>query len=137
MQVTKLEESHDAIVSFENVDYSHPNGTVALKKVSFQLVQGELLAILGSNGAGKTTLVRHINGLLKASHGTVKVFGEDAKLSTTAKSVTQGRDCLSKSQQSTLRTICQEGNTVRLAQFRFFRKHGRGTSKLGFEHIFA
>ncbi len=85
MQVIKLEESYDTIVSFENVDYSHPNGTIALKNASFQIEKGELLAILGSNGAGKTTLVRHINGLLKATHGTVKVFGEDAKLSTTAK----------------------------------------------------
>jgi energy-coupling factor transport system ATP-binding protein len=85
MQVTKEIESYDTIVGFENVDYSHPNGTVALKNVSFKVEKGELLAILGSNGAGKTTLVRHINGLLKATHGTVKVFGEDAKLSTTAK----------------------------------------------------
>lgn len=85
MEITGREEYHDSIVSFHNVDYSHPNGTIALKGVSFQIKTGELLAILGSNGAGKTTLVRHINGLLKATHGTVNVFGEDTKLASTAK----------------------------------------------------
>ena len=85
METASIEESYDSIVSFENVDYSHPNGTTALRNISFRLKPGELLAILGSNGAGKTTLVRHINGLLKATHGTVKVFGKDAKLSTAAK----------------------------------------------------
>jgi energy-coupling factor transporter ATP-binding protein EcfA2 len=74
----------DSIVSFEHVDYSHQNGTIALRNVNFQLSQAELLAILGSNGAGKTTLVRHINGLLKPTHGTVKVFGRETKLMSTA-----------------------------------------------------
>jgi energy-coupling factor transport system ATP-binding protein len=79
-----LEETQ-SIVSFESVDYSHPNGNIALRGVSFTLKKGELIAILGSNGAGKTTLVRHINGLLKPTRGRVFVFGEDTKLSTSAK----------------------------------------------------
>ena len=137
MQVTKLEESYDAIVGFENVDYSHPNGTIALKNVSFQLGQGELLAILGSNGAGKTTLVRHINGLLKATHGNVRVFGEDAKLSTTAKLSRKVGIVFQNPNNQLFEQSVKEGNTVRLTQFRFFRKFARGKSKLGFEHIFA
>jgi energy-coupling factor transport system ATP-binding protein len=80
-----VQGSLETIVSFDSVDYNHPNGNIALKKVSFQITKGELVAILGSNGAGKTSLVRHINGLAKATHGVVKVFGEDAKLQTSAK----------------------------------------------------
>ncbi|MGI0090972.1 MAG: energy-coupling factor ABC transporter ATP-binding protein [Nitrososphaerales archaeon] len=72
------------VISFENVGYSHPNGTIALRNVSFQMKRGELVAILGSNGAGKTTLVRHINGLLRATNGTVRVFREDARNSSCA-----------------------------------------------------
>ncbi|MDG6923358.1 MAG: ABC transporter ATP-binding protein [Nitrososphaerota archaeon] len=77
--------SENSIVNFLNVDFSHPNGTAALRNINLEIRRGELLAILGSNGAGKTTLVKHINGLLKATHGVVKVFGENAKLSSTAK----------------------------------------------------
>ena len=72
------------VISFIKVDYSHPNGNIALRNVSFRINGGELLAILGSNGAGKTTLVRHMNGLLKATHGLVSVFGKDVKTTSCA-----------------------------------------------------
>ena len=42
----------ESIVSFERVDYSHPNGNIALRNVNLEVKRGELLAILGSNGAG-------------------------------------------------------------------------------------
>jgi len=73
-----------SVISFEDVDYSHPNGTIALRKVNFNIARSELVTILGANGAGKSTLVRHINGLLKPTHGSVRVFGQDTKLSTPA-----------------------------------------------------
>lgn len=84
MQNAKEESGTQEVVNFDRVDYSHPNGTIAIRNISFQLRSSELLAILGSNGAGKTTLVRHINGLLKPSHGSVKVFGKETKLTTSA-----------------------------------------------------
>lgn len=76
--------SQSEVLSFNNVDYSHPNGTIALRSVSFKVNAGELLAILGSNGAGKTTLVRHLNGLLKPTRGTVQIFGKDTKTTSCA-----------------------------------------------------
>ncbi len=78
-----LQDSKE-VIAFEKVDYSHPNGNIALRNVSFRINGGELLAILGGNGAGKTTLVRHMNGLLKATHGFVSVFGKDAKTTSCA-----------------------------------------------------
>lgn len=72
------------VIAFEKVDYSHPNGTIALRNVSLKINGGELIAILGGNGAGKTTLVRHMNGLLKATHGAVTVFGKDTKTASCA-----------------------------------------------------
>jgi energy-coupling factor transport system ATP-binding protein len=38
---------------------------------------GDFIAIMGENGAGKTTLAKHLNGLLKPSHGNVLVDSED------------------------------------------------------------
>ena len=46
-----------------------------LKGTGFQC--GEVCLLLGANGAGKTTLLKCINGLLKASDGTVKWLGKD------------------------------------------------------------
>jgi energy-coupling factor transport system ATP-binding protein len=71
-------------VSFENVDFSHPNGTVALRNVNLKIGENELVAVLGTNGAGKSTLVRHINGLLKPTRGKVTIFGQDTRSTTSA-----------------------------------------------------
>ena len=49
------------------------NGFNALKKVSLEVKQGEILAMLGPNGAGKTTLISIICGIIKPSSGTVTI----------------------------------------------------------------
>lgn len=49
----------------------------ALKGVSLEINQGEVVAILGANGAGKTTLMRSISGLLPKKSGAVKLGDVD------------------------------------------------------------
>jgi len=48
----------------------------ALKGISLQVEEGEIVALLGSNGAGKTTTLRTISGLLRPREGTVRLRGE-------------------------------------------------------------
>ena len=45
--------------------------------VSFELKDGEVVAILGSNGAGKTTMVRAITGMIKPDSGSIVFDGEE------------------------------------------------------------
>src|SRR5215467_13269161 len=52
----------------------------ALKGVSFEVAQGEGLAVIGSNGAGKSTLLSIVTGLAKPDKGTIKVNGRVAAL---------------------------------------------------------
>jgi energy-coupling factor transport system ATP-binding protein len=61
------------LIKIEDAFFTYPNGVEALRGVSLEVQDGEFLAIMGQNGAGKTTLVKHINGLLKPSNGTVVV----------------------------------------------------------------
>ena len=50
----------------------------ALRQVSVDLEPGRCYVLLGENGAGKSTLLRILAGLLRPSHGTVRVFGESS-----------------------------------------------------------
>jgi ABC-2 type transport system ATP-binding protein len=49
----------------------------ALDGVSFSAIAGRVYGLVGSNGAGKTTLIKHLLGLLRATTGSVRVFGLD------------------------------------------------------------
>ena len=53
--------------------FAYADGHQALFGVDFKIKRGERVALLGPNGAGKTTLVMHLNGILSAGHGYVKV----------------------------------------------------------------
>ncbi|MEO1424798.1 MAG: ABC transporter ATP-binding protein, partial [Pseudomonadota bacterium] len=66
-----------AIVSLSNVSKTYGSGHHALKGVSLDIEEGEILALLGPNGAGKTTLISIICGIVSPSGGTVKVGGHD------------------------------------------------------------
>ncbi|WP_412065896.1 ribosome-associated ATPase/putative transporter RbbA [Rhizobium sp. SYY.PMSO] len=49
----------------------------AVDNVSFQIPRGEIFGFLGSNGCGKTTTMKMLTGLLPASEGTAKLFGQE------------------------------------------------------------
>jgi ABC-2 type transport system ATP-binding protein len=50
---------------------------VALEAVTLSVPKGCVFGLLGESGAGKTTLIRHLIGLLRPQHGTVRVLGKD------------------------------------------------------------
>ena len=65
------------IVSVQNLSKTYASGFVALKDVSLDIREGEILALLGPNGAGKTTLISIICGLVNPTAGRVSVAGHD------------------------------------------------------------
>ncbi len=64
------------IISLENVSFQYTNADrYAIKDVSFDVYEGEWLAIVGHNGSGKSTLARLLNGLQYPQNGTIVVGG--------------------------------------------------------------
>lgn len=49
----------------------------AVKGVSFEVNEGEIVALIGANGAGKTTIMHAVNGIITKAGGTVSLLGED------------------------------------------------------------
>ena len=65
------------MIRIEDLHYRYPDGTVVLKGINFTIHDGEFLLVCGPNGSGKTTFIRHLNGLLEPSRGSVLVNGRD------------------------------------------------------------
>jgi energy-coupling factor transporter ATPase len=64
------------IISFRDVRYRyHEDDPEALAGITFDILSGEYVAVIGSNGSGKSTLAKHINALYVPDSGTVTVAG--------------------------------------------------------------
>jgi cobalt/nickel transport system ATP-binding protein len=61
------------IVEVAGLQHIYSDGTAALRGVSFRILHGESVAIVGANGAGKSTLLLHLNGYLTPTSGTVRI----------------------------------------------------------------
>ncbi len=61
------------IVEVQDLSYTYPDGTAAVRGISFRIHHGESVAVVGANGAGKSTLLLHLNGYLTPQSGTVRI----------------------------------------------------------------
>jgi energy-coupling factor transport system ATP-binding protein len=72
-------------IEINDLQFIYPSGLEAISGISLSIESGEQVAIVGQNGAGKTTLVRHFNGLLQPTGGSVLIGDWDTKTQTVAK----------------------------------------------------
>ncbi len=59
------------------VSFGYPEQGLCLRDITFDVLAGERLAIIGANGSGKSTLLKLLDGLHFASAGSVTAYGQD------------------------------------------------------------
>jgi phosphonate transport system ATP-binding protein len=63
------------MIRFQEASVTYPGGVQALKNVTLEIPDGQMMVIVGLSGAGKSTLVRAINGLVPLTGGDVTIDG--------------------------------------------------------------
>ena len=79
----------EEVLRIENVSKEFP-GVKAVNGVSFSLMKGEILALIGENGAGKSTLSQILGGVYKPDHGEFFLAGKPAVFSSPSHALEQG-----------------------------------------------
>lgn len=68
-------------IKAEHINYIYGQGTAfeqyALKDVSFEIGDGQFIGLIGHTGSGKSTLIQHLNGLIRATEGSLYYNGEN------------------------------------------------------------
>jgi energy-coupling factor transporter ATP-binding protein EcfA2 len=73
---------NDVVICAKDLEHIYAGGLEAVRGVNLEIMRGDFVALIGRNGSGKTTLVKHFNGLLRPTNGSVLVNGEDASKKT-------------------------------------------------------
>jgi cobalt/nickel transport system ATP-binding protein len=68
----------EPLIQIEQLNYSYPDGKIALQDINLSIARGEKVAVVGANGAGKSTLLLHLNGVINGQ-GTIHIDGLECK----------------------------------------------------------
>jgi energy-coupling factor transport system ATP-binding protein len=71
-----MTEANAMKIEMRDICFRYDGGVEALTDISLSLHPGECVALVGHNGSGKSTLVKHLNGLLRPTHGAVLINGD-------------------------------------------------------------
>ncbi len=74
---TKAIAHDDMAVEVKEVTYAYPGtSSPAISNISFNVPKGQFVGIIGQNGGGKTTIMKCLVGLIKPSHGEIRLAGK-------------------------------------------------------------
>ncbi|MCJ7808984.1 MAG: ABC transporter ATP-binding protein [Desulfobulbaceae bacterium] len=98
----------------------------ALRGVSFEAAEKEVVSVIGSNGAGKSTTLKTVSGILRPRKGTIEFDGENISRASTSRIVEMGISHIPEGRQL-FPTMTVEENLEMGAQFPHMKKVRRET----------
>jgi branched-chain amino acid transport system ATP-binding protein len=108
-------------------------GTIrALRGISLEVYEGEIVTLLGANGAGKTTTLRSINGLNRPRRGTIRFQGEDITSTPAHEVVRKG---ISQSPEG--RKLFSRMSVTENLEMGAFRRNDRAEIKEDMDRVFT
>lgn len=81
---------NDFVVQMKGITKVYPNGIAANQGVDFNVMRGEIHALMGENGAGKSTLMKMLFGLEQPTEGEIIINGEKVSLSSPNVAISKG-----------------------------------------------
>ena len=97
----------ETVLKVDNINVYY--GSIhAIKGVSFEVSQGEIVTLIGANGAGKSTTLNTISGLLRSKTGSVTFLGEDLGKVPAHKVVSRGLALVPEGRRVFLQMTTQE-----------------------------
>ncbi|MCH3960566.1 MAG: ABC transporter ATP-binding protein [Solobacterium sp.] len=103
----------------------------AIKGISFEINDGEIVALIGANGAGKTTTMHAISGLLKPAEGSITLDGVDLIKTPSSRIISMGLAQVPEGR----RVFAQQSVADNLALGAYSRKDKEGIQK-DLEHVY-
>ena len=76
MRIWGWQKMSEALLSIRDLKVNY-GGIEAVKGISFDVPEGQIVTLIGANGAGKSSTLRTIAGLVKPKSGTITYAGED------------------------------------------------------------
>ena len=67
------------MIRFERASVTYPGGVKALREITLEIPDGQMMVIVGLSGAGKSSLIRAINGLVPLSDGDILIDGQSVR----------------------------------------------------------
>jgi branched-chain amino acid transport system ATP-binding protein len=126
-----LTDESGAILSISNVHTFY--GTIeALKGISIEVYDGEIVTLIGANGAGKSTTLRSVNGLNHPRTGTIGFMGEDITSKPAHEIVRMG---ISQSPEG--RKLFPRMTVMENLEMGAFQRRDRAEIKEDMDHVFA